>query len=157
MYNSQENRNSQGIRLVRVGGLSPVKQTNDAAPEKKGVWAFIWTMHDVFFLGSTNPEGVSSKSTRYDQLKREGWRKFIHSDELYTRIKVPGSEISSNGFWYKTNGIALAKYMPKHYANTLKSLRKESKDFRHSKMNPWNYYSKDNFEVFVPRPNEKSW
>lgn len=153
----------KGIKLIRVGGLSPVKQTNKAAPEKKGVWAFVWPYYDLFFLGSTSAEGVNKKHSRYDQMKREGWRRFIHKGKLYSRVNVPGSiEV---GDWYCTTGVEYNKYLSKLHSTTFKEMRqfqkkmnshlKNDKYLAPAGMNPWSYFSKDSLEVFVPRPEEK--
>jgi len=150
-------REGPGIRLIRVGGLSPVKQTNSAAPERKGVWAFIWPYHDVFLLGSTGPEGVhpGEGKTRFDQLKREGWRRFVHRGIIYTRLPVPGAEVV-NG-WHKTDGSALAAYMTKNFASMTKQIRQMQKQgkLHRNDVNPFKVFSKDQFEVFVPRPDEE--
>ena len=153
-------RRGSGIRLIRAGGLSPVKQKNNPrAPEKWGVWAFIWPYSEMFLLGSTCPEGICSgePKSRYHQLKREGWRKFIHHGDVYTHIPVPGAPIV--GEWYKTDGSTLDAYMTKHYANTMKLMRQWERDFGYTgpvtDRNPWSLFSKDEFEVFVPRPDEK--
>lgn len=161
----------KGIKLIRVGGLSPVKQTNKSAPEKKGVWAFVWPYYDLFFLGSTSAEGVNKKHSRYDQMKLEGWRRFIHKGKLYSRVNVPGSiEV---GDWYCTTGVEYNKYLSKLFSLYFKDMRQYSMNnvrqhFGNTKtkkqmndyltpagVNPWSFFSKDDMEVFVPRPEEK--
>lgn len=151
-----------GIKLIRVGGLSPVRQKSKEAPERYGVWAFIWPYSEPFLLGSTGPEGITHKPghTRWDQLQREGWTRFVHNGPLYTILPIPGAKEVDG--WYLTDGSSLAAYMSKHYANTVKSMRKswreqgvENTEVILKKRNPWSLYSKDEFEVFVPEPDEK--
>lgn len=156
---SEALREGPGIRLIRAGGLSPVKQTNKIAPERRGVWAFIWPYSEVFLLGSTGDEGIhpGEGKTRYDQLQREGWRRFIHRGVLYTHLPVPGAK-EVNG-WYQTDGSTLAAYMSKHYAKSMKAMRQFDRKHGYTgpvqRSNPWKLYSKDEFEVFVPRPDEE--
>lgn len=150
-----------GIHLVRVGGLSPIKQSKGSAPERYGVWAFIYPYVEPFLLGSTNPEGIHKPgdqergNTRYHQMKREGLKHFNHKGVLYTRIAIPGVE-QTNG-WFKTDADTLSKYMGKHYVEAWANLRKSNQKPSYPLgANPWQIYSKDEFEVFIPKPNEQS-
>ncbi len=156
MIKEARRKKGRGIKLVRVGGLSPIRQAKGTAPENKGVWAFIWPYVEPFLLGSTGPEGVhpGEGKTRYDQMKREGLRRFVHKGVLYTRINVPGS-VEING-WFKTDSSTLEAFMKKHFANTTKAMRQHHNvDINLQGMNPWSLYSKDEFEVFVPEPSEE--
>lgn len=152
-----------GIILQRAGGLSSVKQANDRAPEKKGVWAFIWPFYELFLLGSTGPEGkTSGEDSRFCQLQREGWRKWEHEGKIWTRIEVPGSPIYKNG-WFLTTGYELDKHMSKYFSQVLRDYRRYSKktkekfdeefdpaDMFPAGANPYGtVYSCDEFEVFV--------
>ena len=164
-----KSKTGRGVTLMRVGGLSPVKQAKGTAPSNHGVWAFIEPYYDLWMLGSTNPEGAGTKGgTRIDQFKREGWRKFEHRGELYSRLPVEGSEYMDNG-WYLTTGVELARFVPKHFAKLVKDIRSaERADVLKIKGNvptdwepkwsidkdPTYLYSQDEFEVFVPRPEE---
>lgn len=158
---------AQGILLQRVGGLSPVRQDNAHAPVSHGVWAFIWPFADLFFLSSTGPEGRTKpgqKAERLKQVDREGFRRFVHTGPLYTRYHVPHSRDAGNG-WYLTDGETLAAFVRKHVHEAAQDLREA---LRGDSMG-WEYplgqkpfanisgrYSRDNFEVFVPRPSEKA-
>lgn len=157
------NRKS-GIRLTRVGGLSPIKQVgNNQAPEKRGVWAFIWPYVEPYLLGSTNDNGIATlkdrtgNNTRYHQMKREGLRHFIHRGTLYTKLPVPNS-IIVNG-WFKTTAGELNSYLSKHYSSSIKSMRQTYKKYGSKKLAPRNLsvFSKDDFEVFVPKPGEEKY
>ena len=180
---------TRGVKLVRVGGLSPVRQKNEDAPESHGVWAFAWPYSEPFLLGSTTPRGVLKRKsdeeieamsdddreryyekqanvTRLGQLKREGWRYFVHEGPLYTRLNVPGSTLVENG-WHLTDGIALNSYLNsrfpiEQYKETLSMMRQytdaklDPEVLMTTRSRPHGTYSKDHFEVFVPRPEEKS-
>lgn len=149
-----------GIKLIRVGGLSPVKQKPGTAPENRGVWAFIWPYAEPFLLGSTGPEGRAKPGkSRWDQLQREGWTRFVHSGRIYTHLPVTGAPLVKD--WYMTDGETLASYMTKNFAATVRAVRQ---DYRKNGWNipakpilanPFRGYSKDEFEVFVPRPDER--
>ena len=154
-------KNGPGIRLIRVGGLSPIWQKKGTAPENRGVWAFIWPYSEMFLLGSTGPEGAhpGEGKSRYDKLQREGWKRFVHTGTLYTRFQVPNSV--NVGGWYRTDGPTLAAYMTKHFANMTRDTWRSPNSWGGKgsglpfKANPWSLYSKDEFEVFVPRPDER--
>lgn len=155
-------REGRGVTLARVGGLSPVRQTNDAAPVKHGVWAFIWPYIDPFLLTSTGPEGLrrsdAKRSIRSTQLKREGLRKFEHRGELWTLLPIPTSVI--RGRWRRTTGTQLADYLRKYHAImtglALEEVHTEgspiSRDRFHPGANPRHVFGHSAFEVFVPNP-----
>jgi hypothetical protein len=198
---------TRGVKLVRVGGMTPVKQskTSVRAPAKKGVWAFIWPYTEMFLLSATSPEGMNrnpkeqeddfwekmtdaeadayrekkQSKTRYGQLKREGWRYFVHEGPLYTRINVPGSVATEDGEWYLTDGVALNKYVNSKYpVKVFKDQMQqdmersvsflspeEKKNYKHktppqyldaAMSAPHKLYSKDHFEVFITNPEEKT-
>lgn len=179
---------TRGIKLVRSGGLSPVRQTHKIAPERHGVWAFVWPYVEPFMLGSTTPRGiVKSKSdeeleamtdseredyytkqtstSRYGQLKREGWKYFVHEGPLYTRINVPGSTLVDDG-WYLTTGAAFNSYLNsrlpiEQFKDSIASQRAFGQKFdalslAKIRSNPTRTFSRDEFEVFIPRPEERT-
>ena len=140
----------KGILLERVGGLSPVRQTNEAAPEKRGVWAFIWPFAELFLLGSTSPEGITDgDKSRLVQLQREGFRKFVHRGKVWTRFHIPGA-VTRNG-WTLTDADTLAEVTRQHVHRAQDDIRAGGWPLGtgYSRV-----YSKDTFEVFVPRPSE---
>ena len=153
-----------GIVLQRAGGLSAVKQDNDRAPAKKGLWAFIWPFYELFLLGSTGPEGKTyGKDSRYHQLQREGWRKWEYEGKIWTRYEVPGCPIIRNG-WYLTTGRDLQKDLGKYISECKAAVRREQKENYESftgeelpahKLSPEGgnpfsgAYCCDSFEVFV--------
>jgi hypothetical protein len=57
-----------GIALQRLGGLSPVNQ-NDA-PEKKGIWAFVFPFYSPFLTSSTDEIGVIGNENYGKRLSR---------------------------------------------------------------------------------------
>lgn len=146
---------SRGIKLIRVGGLSPVKQARGTVPERYGIWAFIWPYAEPFLLGSTGPEGIThdDDKSRWGQLQRDGWTKFVQSGPLYTRLDVPGSHEVKG--WYYTDGPTLDTYMKKVFAQVHKHERQQGVSPQQNLSNPHRGYSKDVFEVFVPEPDER--
>jgi hypothetical protein len=148
-----------GIILHRVGGLSPVKQDNNRAPEKRGLWAFVWPYVEPYLLGSTNDRGVATaderekENTRYGQMKREGLRKFVYRGPLYTRHMVPGSISTENG-WTLVDADVYARWLSKYAAEVTAHQRGRNQDYRNTRFNvgdnPFRMYSKDEWEVFVP-------
>ena len=155
LANRFEKLAGKGIALQRVGGLSPVKQVgNDSAPEKYGVYAFIYPYGDLFFLGSTNPEGiVPSDKSRLQQFQREGYKRFIHHGRIWTRIGSVVHSVEKNG-WYLTDADTLADYIPKIIAKENKFLRKLWGP-KNQPVGSIVGLSKDMFEVFVPQPTEE--
>lgn len=165
--NVEKLRRQKGVKLMRVGGLSPVRQTNKDAPEKRGVWAFVWPYFDLYFLSATNDRGIAHQGsdgkmpvTRLDQFNREGFRTFFHSGVMYTRFKVPNS--TETGDWFKTTGVDLANYLSKHHSQLMKDYRAlvdpsgRAYDVRHS--NPAKFFASGMWsgmwEVFVPNPEK---
>lgn len=159
----------KGVKLMRVGGLSPVKQTNTSAPEKYGVWAFVWPYFDLFFLSSTNHRGITTQPknsdkepvTRITQFKKEGFRTFFHTGVLYTRFDVPGG-IDYDKDWCKTTGTDLADYLSKYHSQLMKDYRSSLNrvdpngySYRVERSTPEKFFSRDMWEVFVPNPGKK--
>ena len=107
-----------GILVSRLGGWSPVRQTNKSAPEKRGVWAFIWPYFEPFLVGSTDHRGPTEhdRPSRMDLMrgnKRKdpslALKRARYTGPLYTRMEVPGAELV--GDWYLTDDQALKKYV----------------------------------------------
>jgi hypothetical protein len=51
----------QPITLARVGGLSAKHHRHPRAPERHGIFAFIWPHIELFLLGSTDARGITDK------------------------------------------------------------------------------------------------
>jgi hypothetical protein len=150
---------SKGIKLSRVGGLSPVKQkNNEDAPEKYGVYAFIWPYFDDFFLSSFDQEG-EKPGGRLKQLDKEGTRTWNHHGRIWTRIEIQGTE-NRNG-WYLTDADTLSNIVKKEYAKDRAEIYRMHKNDKNKKfpanIKPYGHFrfGVDKFEVFVPQPRER--
>lgn len=119
-----------GILVSRLGGWSPVRQTNTSAPEKRGTWAFIWPYFEPFFVGSTDHRGPTdrrgptetehARPSRMELMKGNkrkdpslALKRARYTGPIYTRMAVPGAELV--GDWYLTDDQALKKYVFRKY------------------------------------------
>jgi len=124
-------KNKKGcLILARVGGLSPVRQRNEAAPARKGLWAFLWPWFDTWLLSGTNARGWLENQdqkggTRLEDFKREGYRKFKHCGYVWTHFDIPGKEVLTKGHWNLVHSSDLAREIPRIYKSELKALRKQ--------------------------------
>ena len=154
-----------GIILSRLGGLSPVKQSNESAPERRGVWAFIAPHFEPFLVGSTNDSGITGPNqlSRYELMKKAKGkepglklRKSRYVGLLYTRLeKVPGA-IKVNG-WYLVDADSLRKYVfgrlrPDEFDSQAKW---NAGRFEMKRREDMYKTSKDHYEVFVPQNKGK--
>jgi len=107
-----------GILISRLGGWSPVRQTNTAAPEKKGVWAFIWPYFEPYLVGSGDHRGPteSIRPSRMELMKKNkrkdpslAIKRARYTGPLYTRFAVPGAEEVDG--WFLTDDKTLKKYV----------------------------------------------
>lgn len=154
-----------GIILSRLGGFSAVKQTNDSAPERFGVWAFIAPYFEPFLVASTNDAGVVDPdgTSRYRAMKRAKGkepslklRKSRYVGLLYTRISdVPGAmEVDRGNGWYLVDADSLRKYV-------FGRLRPDEFDWQSKNIGNMKRpeamarTSKDHYEVFIPRNKGK--
>ncbi len=145
-------KNPGGIVLHRVGGLSAVRQRNDRAPARRGVWAFIWPYFDRSYLY------IAGRS-RVPEMKRDGKRVFLHRGPLWTHLEVPGwtrrVQADDGSLWYLVDADRLAAHLPRARAQDAEFRRKAGGP-RVSRLgpradaptSPW----VDHYEVFVPRP-----
>jgi hypothetical protein len=159
IYRRPQWHKDKGIKLIRVGGLSHVRQTNSAAPKgcKKGLWAFIWPYFDWWF--------VSGSFSQHDGRPKDKnqWRKhtFWYKGDIFTRIDLqktagPGAGTVWDDRWVLTDDRRLHEAMSKTYAADLKFIKKLLSDWKEEGKftgNPYfqNCCSTDHFEVFIPR------
>lgn len=161
IYRRPQWHKDKGIKLIRVGGLSHVRQDNGRAPRgcKKGLWAFIWPYFDWWF--------VSGEFSHHDGRPKDKnqWRKhaFWHKGDIFTRIDLhavagPSYGTDWDGRWLLTDDRRLYDGMKKTYAADLKMIKKM--DFGPVKVeegtftgNPYfqSCVGTDHFEVFIPR------
>lgn len=150
----------KGMKFIRVGGLSHVIQDNGKAPERKGLWAFIWPYFDWFFVSGHFSHKNGRKKDPNQWRKREFW----YRGPIYTPINLNkvgfGASLveSALGFpWWLTDTTTLYESMCKVYAYDLKQLK--NLECGGAKMvdkgfcgNPYSsYISTDHYEVFIPR------
>jgi hypothetical protein len=129
----------KGIRLLRCGGLSHVRQDNLKAPEKFGLWCFIWPHFDWFFLGAecSRNKFPHKKLSQGEITEKEYYRlskprSFWYKGSIYTPINIPNSEKYERGsagafgqnYWFKTNDKQLFHYLHKVYASDLAALKR---------------------------------
>jgi hypothetical protein len=143
----------KGIACYRVGGLSPVKQTHENRPAKRGIWAFVYPYFDWWFLSGRFSLDKFPKKEVAKHLAPKP-RKFWAKGEIYTRLSVPGAELTSTG-WYKTTCRELYAYLSKQFAKDLGYCRrifgggKKSGEIKHP-YKGLGCISVDAYEVFIP-------
>lgn len=107
---------SNGVSLVRWGGLSMVRQkgnygreTFHAAPERYGFYAFLFPFIDLFLISST-------KKTEFEA----GVRKEFHAIDgfIWTHLKPydPSMIVAVKGEWFKVHVKHLNKMVQKAFA-----------------------------------------
>ncbi len=110
------------IRLSRIGGLSPLKQKKgSSAPERKGLWAFVYPHFDLFYCSSTDSFGQTTDTKRKSRAQQfsegiETIRQFDYTGLIWTRIKPEDSQIkdATEGFWLVTTedlNLIVEKYI----------------------------------------------
>lgn len=150
-------KKNKGIKLIRYGGLSPVKQTNRAAPVDRGLWAFVFPYFDLWYLtGSFSKDKWEHDETGCRISPRRECRKiFWHSGDLFTRFNIPGSVAWNRGNgWYLTTDRDLYDYLNQHAPDFLKEVVSWRGSLMPNRTNPFsvpNNLSLDCLEVFVPK------
>lgn len=152
------------IALARYGGLNLVKQKNNygndtfhSAPERYGMYAFIFPFIELFLIGST-------KTKEYN----EGTYKKFHAVDgyIWTHLSHPNVPIfDKKNAWYKIQVQDLPKVVRKtfaidtgsHYSFTRfgytnnKTNRNKINEQCEIRKAPYTLISKDHLEVFVCR------
>lgn len=144
------------IKLSRVGGLSYVRQKgNKSAPEKYGLYAFIWPYLEEFYLGSTNHRGIidpnKPSKSRYDELKSRGLKNFLYEGYLYCKFDIPNKSIEKNEYWLSVHSYDLKEFLLKYHVEEIAGVWEFNGFQDLSRRQSMKYFSKDIFEVFVPR------
>lgn len=106
-----------GIMLARLGGLSPVVQTNKSAPVSRGYWAFIWPYIEMFLVGSTDDFGPvqggrKSRPSRAElnKDKKLRLRKFRYEGLLWTGLQsAERFAIQREGYWFLVDAADLSE------------------------------------------------
>jgi len=164
-----------GIVLTRYGGLSPVPTLG--GPEGRGLYAFIHGRVELFLAGSTDPEGISSGTSRPsraalarasrrpigDRNPSLGLRYFRYDGPIYTHFNLHDEEPVGDGHvgdWYLTTARELREYVfGKKFVDDFKASAAsfnadQAASGRPRKrflpVNSKGSFSKDDFEVFIP-------
>jgi hypothetical protein len=165
-------RKGPGIVVSRLGGWSHVPQEQGTAPTRSGLWAFIFPHFEPFLVGSTDHAGITSgtkRPSRYELMKSNkradpslALKHARYVGSLYTRLaRVPGAEEDpENPGWALVDADSLRKYVNGRYANDLfasATTPTMRKNFWGDKQTPKAIdlkainFSKDEYEVFIPR------
>jgi hypothetical protein len=148
--------------LARYGGLSPKKQhhyvSNEkdmsfhTAPERKGIYAFLWPYIDLFLLSGTDKFIYSSEKRKREQLPYK-YRKFTVEGDIWTHINIhPKYEYvvkERKGSWVRIDSEDFVKVFKKEYLKNIK----EAKEWTGKKdkiKNPYLFITTDHLEIFIP-------
>ena len=156
---SRTRRSRKGITLARVGGLSPVRQRrNPKAPEKRGIYAFIWPNIEPFLLGSTDPEGIvkgedeksqsiQKRPSRFDQFVEgvEPLRKFRYEGLLWTRLNPGAKALDKRKGWHLVDAGELSKLAKRQMARQMGDALGQGHPYNYKRL-----YTGEHWEVFVP-------
>jgi len=164
-----------GIVLSRWGGLSPIPTTG--GPERRGLYAFIHGKVEPFLAGSTDPEGISSgtsRPSRYalgrvsrrpagDRDPSLALRYFRYDGPIYTHFNLHDEEPVGEGQvgdWYLTTARELREYVfGKKFVDDFKASAASFNADQAASGRPRKRFlpvsskgsfSKDDFEVFIP-------
>lgn len=169
---------NKGIAMLRLGGLSPVKQkVRQIVPERYGLWAFIFPYWDWWFVsGKSSQDKFPKKEVAKHRMPHP--KKFFAQGTIFTRFPVKNSvkvETESSYFfgpnlWYRTDDRDLYQYLSKKFAQDLGQCRhlvthsmfrnervldlseEEASRIKHPYLKGrGGYLSLDHFEVFIPR------
>lgn len=148
----------RGIKLIRYGGLSPVRQDNGAAPVDHGLWAFVFPYFDTFFLTGrfSRDKWELAEDGGLKSPRKELRRTFWHRGDLFTRFAIPGScEWERGNGWSLTSDRELFEFIHDSApANFQFAAKCWGGSFLPNRTNPYqrpNNISVDCLEVFVPK------
>lgn len=164
------------LRLCRYGGLSAVKQTHyttdydsmtfHGAPERYGIYAFLFPYIDWFLLGGDT--GKIKSKIDYDGPKRDNllvpYKKFSVNGDIWTHIEPhPKYRMfvkEERGNWFRMDSNDFVTMFKKDFAKQVG----EYLDFMNNNINwggnekirctvkaPFKFFSKDHLEIFVPK------
>jgi len=164
------------IELARYGGLSPVKQkhyttnydemTFHGAPEKYGMYAFLWPYIDWFLL--TGNTGKMKDDSKEYKNKRESlncsYKRFSVDGEIWIHLDVPAKYqymiLDERGSWIKIHSDNFVLLFKKVYAITTgEAIELERNGFGSSEINDldktiksaFKFFTTDHLEIFVPK------
>lgn len=156
----------RNVTLARYGGLNLVNQKNNygndtfhSAPERVGMYAFVFPYIELFLIGSTREKEF-----------KDGTYKKIHATDgfIWTHL-IPTKQsmiVDVHNSWYKVRVSDLATLLKKafsnevghQYANQIYGWGHQYSDKEKVRIDnspktksPYAYLSKDHLEVFVTR------
>lgn len=142
--------NSRGLKPARFGGLSGLPQHHSGAPCSNGIHAFVWPFIELFLLGGE----VNQKSRRGNRFD-DRYRTFLYKGSLYTPFEIPNRQVRDTK-WHLTDHEELYRVIGKEIVKAQRQLRAQNWGKPvNLNCNPYGAagmcFSKDLFEVFVPR------
>ena len=152
--------------LARYGGLSPVKQThyqsneNDmlfhTAPERKGIYAFLWPYIDWFLLGGkTGKLKEGEYKNKHESLVFK-MKKIRVDGYIWAHVDIPKKYQymikEEKGSWYKIHSKDFEYILPKIFAYRVKEgcqlwSKKHSNEYKFF----FKWFSYDDLEIFIPK------
>jgi len=160
----------KGIKLARYGGLSPVKQTHyttdydnmtyHGAPEKYGIYAFLYPYIDWFLLGGDT--GKIKKKTEGLKNKRSvlnaPYKKFSVEGDIWTHIEPQGALFTlvkeTRGSWFRISASDFPKIFTKEYSSLIKEYHALVPNRHYTVKSPFKLYGTDYLEIFVPKASK---
>ncbi len=170
------------LQLVRYGGLTPVKQkhyttdyeemTFHGAPERYGIYAFMFGHIDWFLLGGNTGKMKPDRENKKLKNKRDNlavpYKKFSVEGDIWTHIKpVPKYMYmvkDERGDWYKLDADDFVVMYKKEFAKmTASANTMETHGFFHDDdsdrvceldktiKSPYRFFCTDHLEIFVPK------
>ena len=150
------------LTLARYGGLSPVKQKHyqknekdmnyHTAPEKYGIYAFLWPYIDWFLLsGDTGKmRNIENPKNKFDLLTVK-YRKFKVKGPIWTHMDISTRYqafiIEEKGSWVKIQSDLIYDILSKDIVQKKKELKSNNISIK----NPYSFFSTDHLEIFVPK------
>ncbi len=162
--------------LARYGGLSPIKQNHytsnyddmsfHGAPEKYGIYAFLWPYIDWFLLSGTNKLKSYEKEckNKREQLNCT-YKKFSVNGPIWVHIDIPSKYqhmvMDKRGDWVKIHSEDYVSIFKKVYAITTgQSIHLVTTDFYskdrvsnidYTLKSAFKFICTDHLEIFVPK------
>ena len=164
------------IELARYGGLSPIKQkhyTTDyenmsfhGAPEKYGIYAFLWPYIDWFLISGDTGKMKDDK----DNLKNKRsalnctYKRFSVDGHIWIHLDIPPKfqhmVLEERGSWVKIHSDNFVELFRKVYAITTGEAidlerrgwgQEEESDLDKTIKSAFKSFTTDHLEIFVPK------
>jgi len=166
------------LQLARYGGLTPVKQkhyttdyeemTYHGAPERYGLYAFMFGYIDWFLLGGDTGKMKPDRENKSLKNKRDNlavpYKKFSVEGDIWTHIKPANKFMymvkDERGDWYKMDASDFIVMYKKEYAKmTAEAVEMETNGWGGDQKyplektikSPYRNLCTDHLEIFVPK------